>query len=291
MSEEAPAPLAVSFEARDGRSLQGLLLGAPRPRAALVVNAATGFVREFYLKFADYAASRGYQTLIYDYRGIGASALRPLSQDGACMSQWGRLDMPAALGWLSARFPHLPACTLGHSVGGQLLGAMDNAALARAHVMIAAATGYWGRQRRPFRYQALLFWKLYGPWMLARRGYVPRGLLWRGESLPPGVFRQWRSWCLSPAAYGPELDADLAGSRFGEVRGPLLVWGFTDDPIATPHAVEALLVSYSVAAIERRWTQPAAVGARRLGHHGFFAERFRDSLWRAALDWLDARLA
>lgn len=291
MSAAAAAPLPVSFDARDGHSLQGLLVSASQPRAALVVNAATGFVREFYLKFAIYAASRGYHTLIYDYRGIGASARAALSEDRARMSEWGRLDMPAALGWLTTRFRELPAATLGHSVGGQLLGAMDNSALARAHVMIGAATGYWRRQRRPFRYQALLFWKVYGPWMLARRGYVPRGLLWRGESLPPEVFRQWRSWCLSAARYGPELDADLADSRFGEVRGPLLAWGFTDDPIATPRAVEALLVSYSGAAIEQRWTQPAALGARRIGHHGFFAERFRDSLWRTALDWLDARLA
>jgi predicted alpha/beta hydrolase len=205
------------------------------------------------------------------------------------MSEWGRLDMPAALEWLAARFPGLALFTLGHSVGGQLIGAMGNAVRASAHVMIATSTGYWRHQRMPFRYQALLFWKLYGPWMLRRRGYVPHGLLWRGESLPAGVFLQWRKWCLDPASYGPQLDADFADSRFDLVRGPLLVWGFTDDPIATPAAVEALLVSYSAAQIERRWTRPADVGARKLGHHGFFSERYRDSLWREALDWIDAR--
>jgi hypothetical protein len=30
---------------------------------------------------------------------------------------------------------------------------------------------------------------------------------------------------------------------------------------------------------------------RAIGHHGFFAERHRDSLWCAALDWIDARCA
>jgi predicted alpha/beta hydrolase len=280
-------PLEV--RARDGRTLAALLIEAARPRGALVLNGATGFLREFYLRFALYGAARGYHTLIYDYRGMGASASGTLGSEPARMSDWGRLDMPAALESLAACYPALPLFTLGHSVGGQLIGAMHNAQRARAHVMIATSTAYWRRQSVPFRYQALIFWKIYGPLMLRRRGYVPRGIVWRGESLPPGVFRQWRRWGLSAARYGPELDADLVDSHFDQVRGPLLVWGFTDDPIATPSAVEALLASYRSAQIERRWTRPADIGARSLGHHGFFSARYRDSLWRAVLDWIDAR--
>jgi predicted alpha/beta hydrolase len=281
--------VAVSFPARDGRRLAGALVTAGQPRGALLINSATGLLYGFYLKFARYCAARGYHTLVYDYRGIGASAITPLQDETARMSAWGRLDMPAALEWLAARCAALPLFTLGHSVGGQLIGAMDNAGRARAHVMIAASTGYWRRERVPFRYLAFIFWTLYGPWMLRRRGYVPRGFIWRGEPLPAEVFRQWRRWCLDAASYGPRLDADLADSHFGEVRGPLLVWGFADDPIATPSAVEALLVSYGAAQIERRWTRPREVVARTLGHHGFFSERHRDTLWRGALDWIDAR--
>ena len=76
---------------------------------------------------------------------------------------------------------------------------------------------------------------------------------------------------------------------FTAVRAPILAWGFSDDPIATPAAVEALLGAYRNAQVERRWTRPADAGVRAIGHHGFFAERHRKSLWRAALDWLDAR--
>ena len=291
MSDAGATPAQVSFSARDGRTLAGLLLPAAAPRGVLVINNATGYLREFYLKFAAYCAQRGYHALIYDYRGMGASASGPPAQERARMSDWGRLDMPAALAWLAARYPTLPAFTLGHSVGGQLIGAMPNADAARAHVMIATSTGYWRRQRLPFRFVALAFWKLYGPWMLARRGFVPRGLLWRGAALPPGVFLQWRKWCLDAASFGPQLDAEFADSHFAQVRGPLLVWGFTDDPIATPAAVEALLAAYRSARIERRWTQPAQVGARHLAHHGFFAEPHRGTLWCGALDWLDGQCA
>ena len=52
MSGELPEPLPMNFNAGDGRNLRGLLLCAARRPAALMINAATGFVREFYLKFA-----------------------------------------------------------------------------------------------------------------------------------------------------------------------------------------------------------------------------------------------
>jgi predicted alpha/beta hydrolase len=166
---------------------------------------------------------------------------------------------------------------------------MPNQALARAHVMVATSTGYWRRQRVPFRYQALLFWRVYGPLALRRRGYVPRGLFWRGAALPPGVFLQWRRWCESAAPFGRALDADLSDEAFAAVRAPILALSFSDDPIATPAAVEALLAVYGGARIERRCITPAAAGVRRIGHHGFFDEAHRASLWATTLDWLDAR--
>ncbi len=286
-----PAAQRLTLHALDGRALAGLLLEASAARGALCINGATGFRREFYLKFALYCAQRGYHTLVYDYRGIGASVHMPLAAESARMSEWGRLDMPAALESLAQRYPQLPLATLGHSVGGQLIGCMPNQARARAHVMIATSTGYWRRQRAPFRYQALAFWKLYGPLMLRRFGYVPRGVVWSGESLPRGVFLQWRKWCLSAAPFGSALDDHMSDAGFAAVRAPLLSWGFCDDPIATPAAVEALLASYANAPIERRWTAPAEIGVRAIGHHGFFADAHRESLWRAALDWIDARCA
>jgi predicted alpha/beta hydrolase len=286
----AAPPVPVTIRARDGRALAGLLIEAATPHGALVVNGATGFPREFYLRFAAYCAARGYHALVYDYRGMGASAAGPLATDPARMSDWGRLDMPAALGFLDSRFPGAPLATIGHSVGGQLIGCMDNHERARAHVLIATSIGYWRCQRVPFRYLALIFWKLYGPLSLKTRGYVPRGAVWRGDSLPPGVFLEWRRWCLRPEHFAPELTGASGSGRFEALRAPLLSWSFTDDPIATPVAVEALLALYPNAPIERRWTRPAEASVRTIGHHGYFAERHRDSLWRGALDWIDARL-
>jgi predicted alpha/beta hydrolase len=166
---------------------------------------------------------------------------------------------------------------------------MHNHDHARAHVMIAASTGYWGLQRLPFRFLALFFWLVYGPLMLRMHGYVPRGRIWTGRSLPRDVFLQWREWCLHPNHFGPALENELRESHFAAVRTPLLACGFEDDPIATHAAVEALLRFYPLARAEQRWTRPADIGVRKIGHHGFFAERHKDSLWRPVLDWIDAQ--
>lgn len=282
-----PAAEPVRIRACDGRELAGLLVAAATPRAALVVNGATGFPREFYLKFAHHCAGRGYHALVYDYRGMGASRRAPLPEEPARMSDWGALDMPAALAWLRERFAALPAATVGHSVGGQLIGLMPNHAAARAHVLVAASTGYWRWQHAPFRYMALAFWHLYGPLMLRRHGYVPQGRLWAGQSLPPAVFSQWRRWCLSPAHFGPDLGTALREHWFDDVRAPMLLCASEDDPIATRRSVAALLPFYPNARIEQRWVRPAALGARSIGHHGYFAERHREALWDPLLDWLD----
>jgi predicted alpha/beta hydrolase len=287
----AAAPERVTLTARDGRRHAALYLEAPAPRGALVVNGATGFPREFYLKFASHCAGRGYHALVYDYRGMGASATLPLGREPARMSDWGLLDMPAALEWLEKRCRGKPLVTIGHSVGGQLIGCMYNQAVARAHVMIATSIGYWRCQRVPFRYVALLFWKLYGPLELKSRGYVPRGALWRGDALPRGVFLEWRKWCLRPEHFAPDLVGDAHDGPFASVRAPILSLSFSDDPIATPRAVEALLALYPNAAVERRCATPEEAGGRRIGHHGFFADRHRETLWRATLEWIDARCA
>ena len=55
----APLQQPITFRARDDRALAGLLSEGTEARGALVVNGATGFPREFYLKFAAYCAQRG----------------------------------------------------------------------------------------------------------------------------------------------------------------------------------------------------------------------------------------
>ena len=282
-----PQPFAL--RCADGRELAAHWLRAPQRRAVLVINPATGFPQSFYLRLAGYTASRGYDTLVYDYRGMGASAPADLATEGCRMSDWGLQDMRAALDAASDDARGLPVGTLGHSVGGQFLGLLTNHALARAHVQIATSVGYWPWEHAPFRYLAWWFWQVHGPLMLAVKGFVPTGGGWAGLPLPRGVFEEWRRWCLRPDHFGPDLGTYLRDNVFGDLRAPVLNVGFTDDPIATRRTVEALHRFFPNVERESRWYSPAEAGGQRIGHEGFFSSRHR-ALWRPVIDWLDAKL-
>lgn len=284
-------PEPFDLRARDGRSLAAHWFApAGRPRGAVVINGATGFPQTFYFKLSQYCAERGYGALIYDYRGMNFSAPTDLATEAARMSDWGLLDMPAALDAAEERAQGLPVATLGHSIGGQFLGLLRNHAKARVHVQIATSVGFWRWEAAPFRYLAWWFWRVHGPLMLALKGYVPSGGGWAGLPLPRGVFEEWRRWCLRPTHFGPDLSTYLSGHVFDEIRAPLLSVGFTDDPIATRRTVEAINRFFPNAQRESRWYSPAEAGVARLGHEGFFSSRHRDTLWRPVLDWIDARI-
>lgn len=288
------APEAFDIACADSRELaahwfSALAYGAPVRRAALLLNAGTGFPQTFYFKLAAFAAIRGYDTLVYDYRGMGESAPPDLSTESARMSDWGLLDMRAALDATAHRAAGLPVATLGHSIGGQFLGLLANHALARAHVQIATSIGYWRWERAPFKYLAWWFWRVHGPLMLAARGYVPTGGGWSGLALPRGVFEEWKRWCLRTTHFGPDLSTYLADNVFATIRAPVLSVAFEDDPIATRRTVEALRTFFPNAAFDIRWYAPRDVGAP-IGHAGFFSSRFADAMWKPTFDWLDARL-
>jgi predicted alpha/beta hydrolase len=286
----ANAAQAFRLRCADGRELAAHWIAAPARRAVLVVNPATGFPQTFYFRLASYGAERGYDVLVYDYRGMGASAPDSLATESCRMSDWGLHDMRAALAEGAARSAGLPLATLGHSVGGQFLGLLKNHRLARAHVQVAVSVGYWRWEGAPFRYLAWWFWRVHGPLMLAMKGYVPTGGGWSGLPLPRGVFEEWRRWCLRPDHFGPDLRTYLQDHVFDEIRAPLLSVGFSDDPIATRRTVTALDGFFPNAARESRWYTPAAAGSARIGHDGFFATRHRETLWRPTFDWLDSRL-
>jgi len=273
----------------DGRELAAHWFPAPRRRAVLLLNPATGFPQTFYFRIAGYAAERGYDTLVYDYRGMGASAPADLARETCRMSDWGLIDMRAAMAAAAERAGSLPVATLGHSVGAQFLGLLTNHHLARVHVQVAASVGYWPWERAPFKYLAWWFWRVHGPLMVRLKGYVPTGGGWSGLPLPRGVFAEWRRWCLRPEHFGPDLRTYLSDNVFADIRAPMLNLGFSDDSIATRRTVEELDKFYPHALRETRWYTPEQAGSR-IGHEGFFATRHRDSLWRPTFDWLDGKL-
>jgi predicted alpha/beta hydrolase len=287
----------ITIPAMDGYSLAAtLFLPRGAKRHAILINSATATPRKIYRGFASYLAYRGSAVLTYDYRGVGDS--RPQAADGfdrpkslagfkASMADWAALDMTAAVMWMRERYHDLPLGFVGHSFGGQALGLVPNNGEVSRALLVAAQAAYWRLMAAPERYRVLALMKLIGTPLTRLLGFAP-GWAGLGEDIPAGVFLQWVKWIMSPGYLFD--DKSLAGLKnFPNFRGALCALCFADDPWATRRAVEMLCYGYHGAEVEILSVKPAEFGAARIGHFGFFRPEHRDTLWRAAAEWLEAR--
>jgi len=274
----------VEFESRDGYRLGATFFRPSEPAArAVTIQAATGVRQDYYAKFAAFLAERGVAALIYDYRGIGRSRPTRLRGFRARMRDWALLDAPAALDFLERTAPGARLMAVGHSFGGQTLGLLPDPGRIRAALVVGAQSGYWRNWPALGRSWMWLATHAVLPTAPRLLGYFPSKLLGFGEDLPAGVAIEWASWCRNPRYVVGALGAHEGYARF---TSPLRAYAVRDDRLAPVRAVEALLELYPHARSEIRHVAPADVGAARIGHFGFFRERFRDTLWREAADWL-----
>ena len=102
---------------------------------------------------------------------------------------------------------------------------------------------------------------------------------------PRGIARQWARWCRSRDYILSEGDSIV--ERFAAYRGAIRAYQFADDRYAPPAAVRALVSFYRSAQREIVRCAPADVSEDRIGHFGFFRERFRATLWDDAVAWIN----
>ena len=271
--------------ARDGYSLGATLY---RPRASsgrgVLVMPATGVPQEYYAKFSDFLATRGFTVLTFDYRGIGKSLTGHVRQVSARMQDWALLDASAAFDYLQKESDKL--YVVGHSFGGQAIGLLPRSEKVAGAFMVGSQSGYW--KNWPLLGRAWL-WPVTHvalPMVSQLRGYFPSSRLGFGEDLPKGVAIEWARWCRNPTYLVGDLGVADAYARFA---APLRAYAISDDPFAPAGAVQALLDLYPGSRSELKRVRPSDIGAERIGHFGFFRERFRDTLWRDAADWLEKR--
>jgi predicted alpha/beta hydrolase len=276
----------IDLTARDGYRLGATLFRSSTSRAlaAVLIMPATGVPQEYYAKFAVFLAERGFTVLTFDYRGIGRSLHGPLRSVKAGMRDWALLDAAAALDFLDSQKQKLLA--VGHSFGGQALGLLPRPERISAALTVGSQSGYW--RLWPPLGRAWMWPSTHIGLPLVPRllGYFPGSLLGFGEDLPKGVTIEWARWCRHPRYLVGDLGVEQEYARF---TAPIRLYAIADDALAPRRAVEGLAALYPNSRCEIHVIEPAAVGAGRIGHFGFFRERFRDSLWREARDWLEAQ--
>ncbi len=278
----------MELTARDGYRLGATLFqpAASNGRAAMIM-AATGVPQQYYAKFAAFLAERGFTVLTFDYRGIGRSLHGPLKAVKARMRDWALLDATAAFEFLEKHHAEKKLLTVGHSFGGQAFGLLPNPERIHAALTVGSQSGYWRHWPLPFgrawMWGAAHIGMRITPHLL---GYFPGSRLGLGEDLPAGVLAEWGEWCRHPRYLVGTLGVEKEYARF---QAPIRLYAITDDAFAPPRAVEALAALYPSSKSEVRKIKPRDVDADRIGHFGFVRERFRDSLWREARDWLEAQ--
>ena len=203
------------------------------------------------------------------------------------MSDWAPRDVTAAVAWMRERYDELPLAYVGHSFGGQALGLLVNNADVSRALLVAAQAGYWKLVASPERYRVYAMLNFIGLPITRLLGYAP-GWSGLGEDLPKGVFQEWTRWVMSPRYMfdDPNLKALV---KFAHYKGAMRAMCFSDDPWATRPAVELLCSGFTSAKPEILTVTPADAGTAKIGHFGFFRPEHRDTLWRGAAEWLEAK--
>jgi predicted alpha/beta hydrolase len=224
--------------------------------------------------------------LTLDYRGIGGSRAGELRRSRAVLHEWAEHDLAGALDLLRARFPVAPLLWVGHSVGGQLFGVLDEPRVSGA-LLVAAQSGHWRHWDGVGRLKILALWYGIIPLLVPPLGRLPAAILGGGEDVPAGVAREWARWGRHPD-YVLSYARPRGGGGFARFAGPLVSYAIADDDLAPRRSVEALLAFFDAARPALRVVHPRDVGERAIGHFGFFRPRFERTLWRDAAAWLAA---
>jgi len=271
---------ALRIRCADGRTLAGSLFhGDDEARGIVVVAGATGVGRRLYARLAEFLATRGLAVLTFDYRGVGGSRDEALRHDPARLSDWGRLDLGAALDWSERELQPRALSVVAHSVGGQLLPLVDRPERVDRVLYVAAQEGYWGHWPMPLGLAFLALCRVVMPGLVHATGFLPARTLRLGEDLPPGVGLEWARWART-------RDYMQRAPFFDRLCCPALAYGFSDDGLAPRRAVDRLLASQPRLALRRRHLSPADLGMTRVGHFGFFRHDLSGSLWAESADWL-----
>lgn len=282
-------PTSVSIPCRDGYALSAnIWLPPDEPRGSVIVSSATGVLARYYARYAAFLSEQGYRVLTYDYRGIGGSRPASLRGAGFIWRDWGDLDFDAAVRWMRQRDPVGPLVAVGHSIGGFLPGFAAAAVEVDRFLSVGAQYAYWRDYAPAQRWQMFARWHLFMPALTALCGYFPGRRLGWLEDLPAGVAREWAFRKARLEHSYPAQERDEVIRRFAAVRAPILAVSMSDDEYGTPPAIERGLSYYRNAHREHVRLTPQALGETRVGHFDLFRDRYRESFWRATLDWIES---
>ncbi|CAM1340735.1 alpha/beta hydrolase family protein [Tenacibaculum amylolyticum] len=271
----------IKIPARDGYMLSGKLFQPNGISKGLVqIHGGTGIPQKLYSNFATYIAKNDFTALTFDYRGIAASAPRKLKGFEATVSDWAQLDMSGVLDWTKEHFPNQKKIIAAHSIGGQMIGLMDNYKDIDQLFLITSSTGYWKDMSNPHKWFLAFFWYFLIPIHIKLFGYANAMKIRQGENLPKGVILQLKKWCTHPSYFELDFDKDLSPNFYDKIRIPIKAIQVQDDPLANHITSNKFLKYFSNTTVEVEKICPKDYGNTKIGHTGFFSRKFEHNLWK-----------
>jgi predicted alpha/beta hydrolase len=271
--------------ASDGYRLSALFdTPSYKKTGTVILSSATGVKKEFYINFASFLVGQGYAVLLYDYRGIGGSAPVDLRTMDAYMHEWGTKDMKAVLDYLVHEKGLTDIVWLGHSVGAQLVGFLEDTKHISKVISINSALGYWGYFPFPMNWLIWILWYFIGPLMIRIYGYGVMGKIGWGENLPRNMMLEWRAWCLNKTYFRDSLNRVLQADQFFRFTIPITAVYTSDDFIANDKTVP-LMMNFFPNSPQKIMKLPVREYTRdKVGHTGIFRKKFKNNFWPLLVD-------
>jgi predicted alpha/beta hydrolase len=286
----------IKIKTADGIELDANLFMPSQAKGIIQINGATAVLKEFYLNIATYLNENNYVVLIFDYRGIGGSSPKEgLRNCNYEYIDWARKDMTAALAYLKNRFPDLPIIFLGHSVGGQSIGLIQNTTkTVKALVTVNSSSGYHGGMTIKYHLRNFFFFEVVRPLTLGIWGYGKLKSFGFMEDLPKNIYNSWREWCSVPDYFfDPKYASSIEGIEgYKNLDFPITVFRAADDDIATPINNHNLWKHInSSKPIEQITLEPRDFNLKTIGHFDLFRKKHKETLWPIVLEKLNMYLS
>lgn len=253
----------------------------------IILSSATGIKKEFYINFAQFLVQKGYCVLLYDYRGIGKSAPKDLKKSNSYMHEWGTKDMNAALNYMVNEKGFTDIIWVGHSVGAQLIGFLDNRQHIKKIVSISAALGYWGYFHFPSKWLIWWLWYFLAPLMIKIYGYGAMQKIGWGENLSRNMLMEWREWCLSKTYFMGLLEQKIGMDKFYDFTTPITAIYMSDDYIANDKTVTLMMRFFPNSPQKILKFYVGEHTNEKVGHMGVFRKKFETTLWPLLADVIE----
>jgi len=254
-------------------------------KGVIQFHSGTVIKKEFYLKYGTFLATQGYIVFLFDYYGVGESKPAKLRGSAASISLWGVIDAPAVTDWIKEKHPTLPIDLVAHSMGGQILGLMDNWSVFDKIILIASSSGNWNNFKPSLKRKVQLSTNLFFPICLNLFGYVP-GMFGLGQDWPRGVATEWWQNSKANQLMATNLKMWNKQTQFTNINKSIDALFFSDDPMATSLTIPNIALSYPNAIVRTHLYHPKDFGLEEIGHFGIFKSYNQDKLGHLVLDLL-----